>query len=82
VGDRGCLSIFGDNQETHRMLAEHLTAEYFIKTEGRGSSVDERKQPPDFVTRSIAHFELESVGISVIAFPKTFRTSNVNRMNE
>jgi hypothetical protein len=29
------------------MLAEHLTAEYFIKTEGRGRSVDEWKQRPE-----------------------------------
>ncbi|MCY2977242.1 MAG: phage terminase large subunit family protein [Planctomycetota bacterium] len=47
MGDRGCLSVFGDNQESHRMLAEHLTAEYFIKTEGRGRSVDEWKQRPE-----------------------------------
>ncbi len=47
MGDRGSLSIFGDNAETHRMLAEHLTAEYFIKTEGRGRTVDEWKPRPE-----------------------------------
>jgi phage terminase large subunit GpA-like protein len=47
MGDRGCLSLFGTNPETHRMLAEHLTAEYFIKTEARGRSVDEWKQRPE-----------------------------------
>ena len=47
MGDRGCLSLFGSNSETHRMLAEHLTSEYFIKTEARGRSVDEWKQRPE-----------------------------------
>jgi putative transposase len=33
--------------ETHRLLAEHLTSEYFIKTQARGRSVDEWKQRPE-----------------------------------
>ena len=45
--DRGCLSIFGSHAETHRMVAEQLTSEYFIRTEGRGRSVDEWKQRPE-----------------------------------
>ncbi len=47
MGDRGCLSIFGNNPESHRLFAEHLTAEYFVKTEGRGRTVDEWKQRPE-----------------------------------
>ncbi len=47
MGDRGCLSLFGSNAETHRMFAEHLTSEYFVKTEARGRSVDEWKQRPE-----------------------------------
>lgn len=47
MGDRGCLSLFGDNANIHRLLAEHLTAEYFIRTEGRGRTVDEWKARPD-----------------------------------
>jgi hypothetical protein len=47
MGDRGCLSLFGTNAETHRMLSEHLTSEYFIKTDARGRSVDEWKQRPE-----------------------------------
>ena len=38
----GCLSLFGDSPEMHRLFAEHLTAEYRVKTEGRGRSVDAR----------------------------------------
>ncbi len=43
MGDRGCLSLFGDKPDLHRLLAEHLTAEYRVKTEGRGRKVDEWK---------------------------------------
>ncbi|RMF84921.1 MAG: hypothetical protein D6744_02235, partial [Planctomycetota bacterium] len=43
MGDPGCLSLFGRSGDRHRMLAEHLTAEYRVKTEGRGRTVDEWK---------------------------------------
>ncbi len=43
VGDPGCLSLCGHKPEHHRLLAEHLTAEYRVKTEGRGRTVDEWK---------------------------------------
>ena len=35
MGDRGCLSLFGTNAETHRMLSEHLTSEYFLSDSDR-----------------------------------------------
>jgi hypothetical protein len=41
TGDRGALSLFGDKPARHQMLAEHLTAEYRVRTEGRGRTVDE-----------------------------------------
>jgi phage terminase large subunit GpA-like protein len=47
MGDRGCLSLFGDKPEPHRLFGEHLTAEYRVKTEGRGRTVDEWKQRPE-----------------------------------
>lgn len=47
MGDSGCLSLFGREPEAHRLLAEHLTAEYRVKTEGRGRTVDEWKQRPE-----------------------------------
>ncbi len=47
MGERGCLSLFGDNPQQHRLLAEHLTAEYRVKTEGRGRTVDEWKMRPE-----------------------------------
>jgi len=46
MGDKGCLSLFGDSAERHRLLGEHLTAEYRVRTEGRGRSVDEWKMRP------------------------------------
>lgn len=42
-GDRGCLSIYGSNPDRHRLLAEHLVAEYPVRTEARGRIVDEWK---------------------------------------
>jgi hypothetical protein len=47
MGDRGCLSLFGDSPESHRLIAEHFTSEYRIRTEGRGRTVDEWKLRPE-----------------------------------
>src|SRR5262249_47931489 len=44
---KGCLALFGDRPEMHRLFAEHLTAEYRVKTEGRGRTVDEWKIRPE-----------------------------------
>jgi hypothetical protein len=46
MGDPGCLSLFGRKPAEHRMLADHLAAEYRVKTEGRGRVVDEWKLKP------------------------------------
>lgn len=46
IADRGCLSLFGRKAEQHRLLAQHLTAEFRVRTEGRGRSVDEWKLRP------------------------------------
>lgn len=47
MGDRGCLSLFGSKPESHRLFAEQVTAEYFVKTSGRGRTVDEWKLRPE-----------------------------------
>jgi hypothetical protein len=64
IGDRGCLSLFGDSPEQHRLLAEHLTSEYRIKTEGRGRTVDEWKLRPE---RGDNHWFDGLVGCAVAA---------------
>lgn len=46
MGDRGCLSLFGEKPDTHRLLADHLTSEFRVKTTGRGRDVDEWKLRP------------------------------------
>ncbi|MCC6661108.1 MAG: phage terminase large subunit family protein [Phycisphaerales bacterium] len=43
MGDPGGVSLFGHRPEHHRLLAEHLTSEYRVRTEGRGRTVDEWK---------------------------------------
>jgi hypothetical protein len=40
------LSLYGDRPESHRLLADHLTAEYRVRTQGRGRTVDEWKIRP------------------------------------
>ena len=47
MGDRGCLSLWGRRPDIHQLMAEHLTAEYRVKTAGRGRIVDEWKLRPD-----------------------------------
>jgi hypothetical protein len=47
MGDAGCLSLFGRDRHQHRLFAEHLTAEYRVRTEGRGRTVDEWKLRPE-----------------------------------
>ena len=64
MGERGCLSLFGDQAAQHRLFAEHLTAEYRVKTEGRGRTVDEWKQRPE---RSDNHWLDALVGCAVAA---------------
>jgi hypothetical protein len=46
VGDKGCLSLYGRTPLHHQLIAEHLTAEYRVKTAGRGRTVDEWKIRP------------------------------------
>ena len=46
MGDPGCLSLFGRDdfaKRAHRLLADHLTAEYRVKTVARDRTVDEWK---------------------------------------
>jgi hypothetical protein len=43
MGDPGCFSLFGRDPKPHRLLADHLTAEYRIKTMARDRTVDEWK---------------------------------------
>jgi hypothetical protein len=64
MGDRGCLSLYGDSSVTHRLFADHLTAEYRVKTEGRGRTVDEWKIRPE---RSDNHWFDCLVGCAVAA---------------
>ena len=47
IGDKGCLTFYGKNPLAHELVAEHLTAEYRVKTAGRGRAVDEWKIRPE-----------------------------------
>ncbi|MEA1950732.1 MAG: terminase gpA endonuclease subunit [Planctomycetota bacterium] len=80
MGDPGCLSLFGRDAKAHQLLAEHLTAEFRVKTMARDRTVDEWKLKaarPDnhwfdclvgaAVTASIQGAALSSLGQQVVA---------------
>jgi hypothetical protein len=46
MGDKGTMTLFGRRPEEHRLLADHLTAEYRVRTQGRGRTVDEWRARP------------------------------------
>lgn len=46
MGSRSCLALPGQHPGPHRMLSDHLTAEYGVKTIGRGRTVTEWKAKP------------------------------------
>jgi len=64
MGDRGSLTLFGDDPNRHRLLADHLRAEYRVRTSGRGRTVDEWKLRPE---QSDYHWLDCLVGASVAA---------------
>ncbi|HBJ37542.1 MAG TPA: hypothetical protein DDZ51_22860 [Planctomycetaceae bacterium] len=43
IGDYGCLSLFSDRSDQHRMFVEQVIPEYFVRTECRSRTVDEWK---------------------------------------
>jgi phage terminase large subunit GpA-like protein len=43
MGDKGCLSLYGREGAAHRLLGDHLAAEYRVRTQARGRTVDEWK---------------------------------------
>ena len=47
MGDKSGLSFYGRHPALHQLIAEHLTAEYRVKTVGRGRTVDEWKIRPE-----------------------------------
>ena len=47
MGDKSSLAFYGRQPQLHQLMAEHLTAEYRVKTIGRGRTVDEWKIRPN-----------------------------------
>jgi len=46
MGDKGCVSFWGKDPVVHQLMADHLLAEFRVKCEGRGRTVDEWKLKP------------------------------------
>lgn len=64
LGDKGGLTLWGRMPLQHELYAEHLTAEYRVKTTGMGRTVDEWKLRPD---RKDNHWLDCTVGAAVAA---------------
>ncbi len=92
IGDHGCLSLFGRDSGRHQMLAEHITAEYRVRTEARGRIVDEwklRAGNPDNhwfdclvgcgVAASIQGAVLFGTEVARLASPKRMKLSELQR---
>jgi Phage terminase large subunit (GpA). len=47
VGDRGALTLYGDDPERHRLLSQHMASEFRVRTEGRGRKLDEWRHRPE-----------------------------------
>jgi hypothetical protein len=47
LGDKGSLSLYGKSPAEHRLIAEHLTAEFPTATEGRGRQLQEWRPKPN-----------------------------------
>ncbi len=46
MGDAGCLSLWGRKPDRHRLFADHVVAEYPVRAEAKGRTVDEWKWRP------------------------------------
>lgn len=64
VGNKGSLTLFGDSPATHRLFAEHITAEYKVTVSAKDRVVDEWKQK---LGRPDNHFFDALVGCAVAA---------------
>jgi len=47
MGDGGCLTLFGERADPHRMFLDHMVSEYSTRTDGRGRRVDEWAKRPN-----------------------------------
>lgn len=45
-GAEGCVSLFGEDPKVHQLIADHLTAEYFVPTTANSRTVNEWKIKP------------------------------------
>ena len=92
MGDPGCLSLFGRDNQDHRLLADHLTAEYRVKSSAQGRTVDEwklRATRPDNhwldclvgcgVAAAIQGAVLAGTDVKVAATRKRIRLSELQR---
>lgn len=64
IGESGCLTLYGTSPIMHELFSEHLTAEYRVKTAGRGRMCDEWRIRPEHFDN---HWLDCTVGCAVLA---------------
>jgi hypothetical protein len=64
LGGRGTLTFFGEDADEHRLLCDHLCAEFRVQTEGRGRQLEEWQHRPE---RPDNHWLDTAVGCAVAA---------------
>ncbi|UDQ96831.1 terminase gpA endonuclease subunit [Lentisphaerota bacterium WC36G] len=90
AGDKGCLMLYGSSITEHRQFAEHLTSEYYVKTSGRGRSVNEWKLRPncvdnhwlDCLTGCMMSANSHNVSLIEQNFKKTTKKRKTVKMSE
>lgn len=72
AGDAGSLSLFQAPPNIHRILADHCTSEYPVRTFGRNREVDEWKARPGATDNHLfdcvvgAHVAASMVGVKLL----------------
>jgi hypothetical protein len=72
LGEKGALTLWGADPQAHRLLADHLCAEYRVRTSGRGRELDEWQVRPE---RPDNHYFDALVGCAVAASVEGCRLS-------
>jgi len=66
LGERGTLTVYGERQEQHRLLIDHLAAERPNKTSGQGRELWEWKSAPGRDNHWLDCLSLAGVGASML----------------
>ena len=83
MGDKGCVSLYGHEPTEHIMLAEQLSAEYFVPVTAKERIVNEWKMKPgaydnhflDCLVGCAVGASMKGASLNVVADPRSFGSS-------